>query len=213
VILQRGVERLLVITRLAHPTRQGEEALLERALTPYFSDTFSRIVRIEEPGLIEGGDVLVVDCLKKQFIGITKNTSGRTNESGAEQLARMAWDMFEYETVFVYDLPKNLLHLKGACAFHKGWSGRGPVITVAEPVARHFEKSGCHLVVIPEEEHDACYGANGISEGQHILIHKGAEIMKRLLERLDFCPHEVDLSELWKIDGAMSCLSKEFEAP
>lgn len=214
VILQQGAKRLLVVTRLAHLRRQGEEALLERALTPYFSDEFSRIVHIEKPALIEGGDVLTLEKLKKLYVGITEKTSGRTNGYGAEQLARIARDMFQYETEFIEDMPEKWLHLKGGVTYHDGWSGQRPIITVAEPIAKHFEKSGCQLSVIPEEEHDTCYGANGVSEGRQILIHEGATRMRFNLERLDFGKiHELDLSEPWKKDTAMSCLSKEFEAP
>jgi len=202
IILQKGNKHLLVIARLAHKSRQGEEKILNQYLIPrYFSDRFC----VKAPGFLEGGDVLVTD--DHLYIGISK----RTNEVGADQLARIAKNLFGYETTFI-SVPQEWLHLKSGVSYHHGWKGQRPVIIVAEQIVQYFTVLNYHLVVIPAEEHYRCYGPNCVSEERRILIHKGATTTKRLLERLDFYPREIDLSEFWKIDGAMTCLSKLFES-
>jgi len=216
VILQNEEKSLLIITRLCKPKRQGEEAALENFLVPkHFSP--EQVLRIKTPGFLEGGDVLVTD--HALYVGI----SSRTNLVGIEQLAKIAREHFGLPT-FYFRIPKDGLHLKGYCSYHsrQGTKER-PFIMVAEQIAPHFEeglKSAfgvknikdalCKLLVVPTHEHDDCYGANAISEGDKIIVHEGAAVTRRMLEKKGFTVREVDLREFWRIDGAMSCLSKLF---
>lgn len=195
-IIMRDV---LVVTRLRKKERQGEEAIIEKILKPFFSP--SRTYRIEPPGFIEGGDVLVGD--KELFIGISE----RTNEEGAEQLAKIAKDALGYET-HAFKIPRHYLHMKGEATFHRTSSVvSGKIITAAEKIAGHFAKSGFRIIVTPDEER---FGANCISEGSLILIHAGKNKTKKILENAGFQAIELELDEFEKIDGAMTCLSKLF---
>lgn len=189
------IENSLIITRLRLDERRGEEKRLEQALSPFFPEP----MRIEPPGFVEGGDVLVTDG--RLYIGL----SGRTDNNGAEQLAKIAKDHFGYETD-VLEIPKSYLHLKGEVTFHRNaHKGGRKVITVSEEIARHFTNSGCKLIVTPREER---FGGNCISAGDQTLVHAGLAKTKKILEGLGFRVDEIDLSEFAKIDGAMTCLSK-----
>jgi len=202
VILQLGKKNLLVVTRLKDPSRQGEEAILEKALAPYFKD----VEHITPPGFVEGGDVLVTD--HGLYIGL----SGRTNAHGAEQLAKIAKDQFGMNTK-IFTIPPNWLHLKGGASYHRAWSGQKPVIVVSAPIEHHFvDTPGCEVMITSEAEHYAYYSPNCLSKGKNILVHQHSHGVIRQMERVGFNVIETDLSEFWKIDGAMTCLSKIFQS-
>jgi len=191
------IQDTLIITRLRRKERQGEEIRLEHTLAPFFP----RVLHIEEPGFIEGGDVLITD--KRIYVGI----SGRTNAEGVEQLAKIARDRCGLPTSII-EIPKNWLHLKGEVTFHRnpGKSENG-LITVSEEIASHFADSGYELVVTPREER---FGGNSISGDGEIFVHGGRAQSKKLLRDAGFRIHELWMSEFEKIDGALSCLSKLF---
>ncbi len=184
----------LIITRLRSPKRSGEEAKVLNALLPYFN----KIFQVPFPGFIEGGDVLIAN--QKIYIGL----SGRTDQNGADGLAKIARDhsRFSHIDIKIFEIPKNWLHLKGGVSYHKN-----NVITASENIARHFESSGSRLIVTPGDER---FGANCISEGTSMLVHKDRKKTKAIIEKAGFTTKEIDLSEYDKIDGAMTCLSKLF---
>lgn len=188
------IRDVLVIARLRNEKRQGEERNLEPWLRPYFCT----VARIDPPGYIEGGDVLVTDS--SLYIGL----SARTNEEGAEQLARVARDWCGYRT-HTLRIPDSWLHLKGGVSYHR--RNGGDIITVHEAIDGGFLDSGYKLVVTSADEH---FGANCISRGNRILVHQGRTKTRALLERKGFHVQEICLDEYEKIDGAMSCLSKIF---
>jgi len=191
------IQDTLIITRLRREERQGEEIRLEQALAPLFP----HVLHIEEPGFIEGGDVLVTD--DRLYIGL----SGRTNAEGAEQLARIARDLFGL-TIDIFEIPKHFLHLKGGISYHKGThASKKAIITVSEEIMSHFSNSGYELLVIPAEER---FGANCISVDRKIFIHGGRDRTKRLLKERGFQVWDLWMSEFEKIDGALTCLSKLF---
>ncbi len=186
--------KVLVCARLANPARQGEEALMERTLTPLFKNM--TIAHIKAPGFVEGGDVLVTDGTL--YIGISK----RTNAHGAEQLARIAYDRCHWKSKLI-PIPASYLHLKGEVTYH----ARGDFVTVSEEIAEHFEGSGKRIIVTPAEER---FAGNCISYESNILIHKGSTKTAKILRKEQLNPIALDLSEFAKIDGAMTCLSKFF---
>lgn len=192
-------EDCLVMGRLRREGRQGEEALLEEALTPHFP----RVFRIEPPGFLEGGDVLVANG--EVFVGL----STRTNEIGAEQLACVMWNALRYKT-YVFPIPQSYLHLKGEATFHP----RSPatprdVITVSGEIAHHFRESNSRLLVTDPSER---FGGNCISRNGLALVHTGRAYTSNLLQNEGFAVMFADISEFEKIDGALTCLSKFFSA-
>ena len=201
VILQDEHQGLLVVTRLRHKSRQGEEALLEKALAPYFP----KVERIKSPGFIEGGDVLITDDYL--YIGLSK----RTNLNGALQLKKIALDYFGMKTR-IFPIPKDWLHLKGGVSFHHGWSGQKSVILTEEQISDFFNPLRYDVITISTDEHYRCYGPNCTSKGKNSLIHKGAREACKQLEKRGFSVLECDLTEIYKVDGAMTCLSKIFKS-
>ena len=68
--------KVAVVTRPGADSRREEAALMEPVLT----ERFAALARIEAPGTLDAGDVMMVgNCF---YIGL----SARTNEAGAEQL-------------------------------------------------------------------------------------------------------------------------------
>jgi dimethylargininase len=190
------IEDTLIITRLRRKERRGEEVEIKRVLTPFFR----RVMHVEAPGFIEGGDVLA--ALGRLYIGLSR----RTNSHGAEQLARIAWNNFRCRTS-IFEIPKNYLHLKGGVTFHGNAGAKRGTLTVSEEIARHFSESGHELVVTPAEER---FGGNCISSDGKFFIHAGRPKTKKLLIDCGFRVRELQMSEFEKIDGAMTCLSKLF---
>jgi dimethylargininase len=89
-----------VIARPGAASRRGEVEAMAEALRPY-----RRLVFIQAPGTLDGGDVLVTPG--RVFVGI----SGRTNADGARQLATHASPL-GFETIPVP--VTGCLHLKSA---------------------------------------------------------------------------------------------------
>ena len=89
-----------LITNPGAQSRVPERESLAQALKP-----FRKLVWIEPPATVDGGDVLVLD--KDVYIGL----SSRSNQAGVEAL-RSALDVYGYQ---VYGLVlKDCLHLKSA---------------------------------------------------------------------------------------------------
>ena len=96
----------VVVKELALLTRPG--AASRRAETPGIAEVLGEyrpLASIDEPGTIDGGDVLVVD--RDIYIGL----SGRTNEEGVRQ-ARSAFERLGYAVTAVP--VSGCLHLKSA---------------------------------------------------------------------------------------------------
>ena len=78
-----------VVTRPGAPSRRGEARLIEPALAE-----FRRLVPIEDPGTLDGGDVLRAG--RHFFVGLSQ----RTNRAGAEQFGGIVAEHgFTWETV------------------------------------------------------------------------------------------------------------------
>ncbi|MEM3542071.1 MAG: arginine deiminase family protein, partial [Candidatus Methanomethylicia archaeon] len=68
---------------------------------------------------------------------------------------------------------------------------------------RYFE--GLKMIIVPEEEE---YASNVLYIGDgKIIVPAGYEKTIEKLRREGFKPIEVDISEFWKCDGGVTCLS------
>ena len=146
---------------------------------------------IEAPGTIDGGDVLV--CGPRVFVG----RSERTNEAGIEQL-RQILEPFGY-CVAPVDV-SGCLHLKSAAtAISEHQLSVNPLWIRPEQFAGMEQ-----LEVAPTEPH----AANILRVGATTLIHAAAFPCTRLLlENRGLNVHAIDLSELAKAEGAVTCCS------
>lgn len=181
-----------VITHPGAATRRGETESIATVLREHFDQIHS----IEEPGTLDGGDVLETD--DHFFIGISE----RTNESGAKQLAGLLARYDQTSTLIDIRRLSNILHLKSGLAYLN--DNR---LVVIEALRGLKEFAGYDLVCLSSTEE---YAANCIGVNMRVLIADGFPMMRRELEDKGYHTIALDMSEFQKMDGGLSCLSLRF---
>lgn len=180
---------IAVITRPGAESRRAETVGVAEALMPY-----RKLARIQDPGTLDGGDVLVVAT--RVFVGL----SLRSNESGIDQL-RTILQPFGYtvEAVPVH----GCLHLKSAVT-----ALTNDTLLINRAWTRADAFHDFDLVDVHPFE---TYAANVLRVGDNLIYP--AEFPRTLerLERRGFAPHTVPASELAKAEGAVTCCSLVFE--
>ena len=182
------LDEIALITRPGSALRRLEIESVEAVLRP-----FRDILRIESPASLDGGDVLVVG--RNIYVGL----SSRTNEHAVDQMCRWLAP-YGYRTYSVE--VKGCLHLKSAATavsestllVNPDWIDSGAF----DP----YEAVQVH----PVETH----GANGLWIGKTVIYPR---CFPRTAERLDkrgIRVEFVDLSELAKAEGAVTCCSLVF---
>jgi dimethylargininase len=181
---------LALVTRPGAPSRHAEVAPVEALLR----ERVGRVLAIDdERATLDGGDVLRVgDVL---FVGL----SDRTNGAGAEALARAAHAI----GLAVVTVPVGEgLHLKSS------------VTLVAPGLAIGLGPAPAQLTSVKWIETDEPAGANVLAIGSVVLVSSSAPRTRERLARearLDVLT--VDVSELHKGDGALTCLSLRIPRP
>jgi dimethylargininase len=149
--------------------------------------------RIFFPGSVDGGDVLMVG--EHFFIGISE----RTNQVGAEQLGSI---LTRHGHTFEMVPVGEGLHLKSSV----NWLGDERLIVTPAladyPGFAKYEK----LLVEGEEE----YAANTLWVNGTLLHPKGFPRTREQLEKLGLPLVELDVSEVRKMDGGLTCMSLRF---
>jgi dimethylargininase len=167
-----------VVTR---PGAEARRAELETAEAAVRALGFP-VARIEEPGTLDGGDVLAVgDTI---YVG----TGGRTNSEGARQLGRLLGTT-------VVEVPvAGVLHLKTAVTALPDGTIVGHLPPAAAfPGFRHVpEESGAHVVALDE---------------RRILIAADCPRSAELFASLGYEPVVVDIGEFQKLESCVTCLS------
>jgi dimethylargininase len=181
---------LAVIARSAARSRRPETAAIETALEPY-----RELARIDDPGTLDGGDVLSVG--RTVFVG----ASTRTNRDALNQM-RVLLEPRGYDVRSV--AVDGCLHLKSA------------VTRIGEDrllVNRKWldpsSLRGHELVDVDPTEP---FGANTLWVENTLIC---STLYPRTRDRLVDRGHrvvEVDLSELAKAEGGVTCCSIVFEA-
>lgn len=177
-----------VISRPGAPSRRGERASLEAVLAH-----LRPLARIEAPGTLEGGDVLVIG--RAVFIGLSE----RTNRPGAEQLARIL-SRYGYHSTFI-PLADGL-HLKSSV----NYVGKNSVLVTPDFAAHDAFSDYEKLVVAPAD----AYAANTLLLNEHLITPAGFPAVKAMLDSLGLPIIELDMSEARKLDGGLTCLSLRF---
>jgi dimethylargininase len=180
--------RIAVITHPGAPSRQGEQLTLEPHLLQY-----RPVLHIDPPGTVEGGDILMVE--NHFFIGL----SDRTNNEGAAQLAKLlASSGYTSQTIPV----ASGLHLKSSV----NYVGNGTLL-VTKILAGHPAFAGYKKIVLdPDEEYDA----NTLWANNTLLTPRGFPKTLRKLTQLGMRIIELDVSEVQKMDGGLTCMSLRF---
>lgn len=182
------LDELAIITHPGASSRRPETASVAEALRPW-----RQLATIVAPGTLDGGDVLRVG--RTLYVG----RSSRSNEAGAQQL-RAAIEPFGYRVVTVG--LTGCLHLKSAVTaiddqlllINANWCDRQAFGAIAS------------IDVEPSEP----FGANVLRlEGCVVMAAGFKRTAARLLDR-GVVVHTVDLSELAKAEGAVTCCSLVF---
>lgn len=175
---------LAVISRPGADERRPETAGTEQTL----ADLGYRIARIEEPGTLDGGDVLKHDG--KVWVGL----GGRTNRAGLDQLA----DLLGPLGAEVVGVPvSRVLHLKTAVtALPDGTIiGFEPLVDDVAAWERFQpvpEEPGSHVVLLG---------------GDTVLMSSAAPKSRALFEERGLRVVAVDIGEFEKLEGCVTCLS------
>lgn len=182
------VDECAVLTRPGIDSRRPEVDAIAPAL-----DAVRPTVRIEAPGTLEGGDVLLVG--RTFFVGQTP----RTNAEGTRQFAALL-EPHGYDVVPV--APHGCLHLKSAVTY----IGDETVLVNPEWIdVDLFSRWQC-VPVAPEEP----FGANALLTGDIVHVSASAPLTRRKLDALGFATRSIDTSEFEKAEAALTCLSLIF---
>jgi dimethylargininase len=174
---------LAVLTRSGTPARRPEVPGVARAV----QSLGLRTAAIQEPGTLDGGDVLQAG--RTVYVG----RGGRTNGEAIRQLRGLLAPLGR--TVIAVPLGR-VLHLKSAVtALPDGTFLLLPDLVPAElfPATRPVtEEGGAHVVPLG---------------GDRVLIAASAPRTADLLVDLGFTPVVTDISEFEKLEGCVTCLS------
>jgi len=177
-----------VITIPGADARQGEE----ESIIPVLAE-FRKIERIKAPGTLDGGDVLQVG--NHFFIGISE----RTNREGATQLGRI---LQSYGNTWTTVAVGAGLHFKSSVIF----VGQNTLLVTSDFTAKETLK-GYNQIVLDSAE---SYAANTLLVNEHLLIPTGYPGTRKLLGTLGLNMIELEVSEVRKMDGGLTCMSLRF---
>jgi dimethylargininase len=184
---------LAVIARPGAPSRLGEIDSIAELMA-----CRTELARIEAPGTLDGGDVLVTG--KDVLVGL----SSRTNAVGIGQLAALLLPRgFRVRAVPVIAS----LHLSVGLHLKSDVTAVGDRLLVTRAYRDRSELSDFGRIVVPEGEE---YAANCLDLGNRVLVADGFPRTRELLEREGFEVQALDVSEFRKLDGGLSCLSLRF---
>lgn len=179
------VDEVAVMSRPGAESRQPEVEGVAEALRHY-----RPLVTIAAPGLLDGGDVLRVG--RVVYVGL----SGRTNDAGIEQLrAHLAPLGYEVRAA----RPTGCLHLKTAVTA----VADGAVLLNPEWIDPAVFGELDVIAVDPAEP----FGANVVRVDRALLTGAAFPRTRRVLEGRGIEVHVVDVSELAKAEGAVTCCS------
>lgn len=178
-----------VVTRPGAPSRRGEAALMEPTLRGFYE----RLERIEAPGTLDAGDVMMVGS--HYYIG----ASARTNESGALQLLAILERYGMTGTVIPLT---DVLHLKTGLAYLENGNLLAAGGFLERPEFREFNR-----VAVPPAD---AYAANCIWVNGSVIMPSGFPRTHARIAELGYRVVEVDTSQFRKLDGGVSCLSLRF---
>lgn len=177
-----------VITNPGIEARQGEEDTIEPLLAEH-----RKTVSVKPPGTLDGGDVLMVN--RHFFIGISE----RSNREGVEQLGRI---LEKYGNAWTAVPVLSGLHLKSGVTF----VGNNTLL-LTQDFAHLNEFMGYDKIILNKEEE---YAANTLLINDCLITPKGFSATRKRLEALGLNIIELDVSEVRKMDGGLTCMSIRF---
>jgi dimethylargininase len=182
----------VVVTRPGAPSRRGEVGPVAETLRKWFSAKV-----IEEPGTVDGGDVIVTS--DRVLIG----RSSRTNAEGVAQLSRMvsATGLRPVE-VRVDDG----LHLKSAVL---PLDEESAVVT---PGAVEESALTGYRLIREDDEERFRFSALPLPNGT-VLVTASAPRTVATIDDLGYAVVPIDISQIQTADGGLTCMSILFKIP
>jgi len=181
---------LAVITRPGAASRRSETESVAAALAPW-----RPLFHVVPPGTVDGGDVLVAG--RRIFVG----RSLRSDEAGCGQLRD--WLVPRGYAVVAVAL-HGCLHLKSAVT-----AVADDLLLVNPAWVDGPAFAGMRIIEVdPAEPH----AANALRIGDKVVFPAAFERTRHRLERAGIGTVTVDVSELAKAEGAVTCCSLVFEA-
>jgi len=177
-----------VITIPGAAERQGEQHSIQSVLSKHRS-----IQNITEPGTVDGGDVLMVG--RHFFVGV----SDRTNPAGAGQLGRIL-ESYGYTWC---EIPVGEgLHLKSSV----NYVGDNTLLLTAPFETLNLFENYAKIVLADSD----AYAANTLRVNDALIVPRGFPRVRQALGHLGRSIIELDVSEMAKMDGGLTCLSLRF---
>lgn len=179
------LDEVAVITRPGAPSRRAETASIAPILGKY-----RELVYVEDPGTLDGGDVLRVR--RSLYVAI----SGRSNARGIAQLGALLVP-FGYRVLPV--AVRGCLHLKSAVT----------QVAAGELLinSRYVERSqfpGMRFIEVDESEPS---GANALLVGSAVIYPSSHPRTADVLRGLGIPVRTVEMSEMEKAEGGVTCCS------
>ena len=178
-----------IITNPGAPTRKGEVSVIIEVLQDYYTD----IEQVQEPGTVEGGDIMMVGS--HFYIGLSE----RTNREGARQvIAFLEKYGFSGSAVTVGEM----LHLKSGIVYleQDTMAATGSFLDIPE-----FQRF--NLLAVDKDE---SYAANCIWVNGTVLVAAGYPKALKTIQGAGYAVKALDMSEFRKLEGGLSCLSLRF---
>lgn len=181
------LDELAVITRPGAPSRRSETPSIAGTLAKY-----RRLVRIEAPGTLDGGDVMRVG--RTLYVG----ASSRSNRAAIDQLSGLAIPLgYRVQPIAVH----GCLHLKSA------------VTQVADDRLlinpQWVDRSIFELPCIEVDEAEP-FGANAVMISGGVVYPSSHPRTADRLRRHGLAVHTVEMSEAEKAEGGVTCCSLLF---
>jgi dimethylargininase len=178
-----------VITRPGAPSRREETGGMREILEEFFS----RIEFINNPGTLDGGDIMKVN--DHYYIGLSE----RTNNEGADQLISI---LKKYGMTGEKVRLNKMLHLKTGISYLEK-----DFVLVSGELAEYPQFAKFRRITVDSHE---SYAANSIWINGIILVPEGFPDTRRKIEDAGFETIALNTSEFRKVDGGLSCLSLRF---
>jgi dimethylargininase len=179
------LDEIAVVTRPGAASRLEETEAVAASLRPVRD-----LCWLAAPATLDGGDVLQVG--RTLFVGV----GGRTNEEGAQQL-QAALDEFGYRVRPLH--PQGCLHLKSAV------TALAPELLLVNP--GWIEPAVFGSVPIIEIDPAEPFAANVLRVGDTVLCAEACPRTRARIEAAGIHTRAIDVSELAKAEGALTCCS------
>jgi dimethylargininase len=176
-----------ILLRPGAPSRLDEPEAIASTLNGFFDN----VLRLPQPGHVDGGDVLVTP--DSVMIGL----SGRTDQAGAEALIECL-KAFGYKGRIVHT-PKGVLHFKTECSLLDETT-----VLVTHRMAQSGIFDGFRKILVPDGEEPA---ANAVRINGSVLVSSQYQRTIDIVSKAGYAFLPVKTTEIEKIDAGLSCMS------